>query len=388
MEAYTSFAQVYDLFMDNVPYEQWCDFIDEILKEYQIRENILLDLGCGTGKMTRIMAAKGYDMIGVDYSAEMLDIARNLDYEEQLERELAAWEEEEDGAGKARDEEGSGGTADLEDFDPEYEDSDPEHENPEAEHQKETGKAAAAAERKTEHAADEYDFSDEFDLSGEEYYQDAYEGERTPTIWLCQDMRELELYGTIGACYCACDSLNYLMSEEDVLKVFKLVNNYLFPGGIFIFDINSVYKYEKLLAENTIAENRPEGSFIWENFYDPETRVNVYDLTLFIREDLVLEEADPDFGDGNPGGLASKGNDPKTNDPEEEEEPVGVAYYKFHETHYQKCYSLRTIQALLAEAGMEFVAAYDAYTRNPVRRNSEKITIIAREKGKTTGSQP
>ena len=76
MDAYTSFAQVYDLFMDNVPYDEWCDYLEEQLHKEGIRDGLLLDIGCGTGKMTRIMAEKGYDMIGVDNSLDMLDIAR------------------------------------------------------------------------------------------------------------------------------------------------------------------------------------------------------------------------------------------------------------------------------------------------------------------------
>ena len=77
MEAYTEFAQVYDRFMDNVPYEAWCEGISKILTEHGISEGLVLDLGCGTGTMTRLLRQKGYDMIGVDASAEMLEIARN-----------------------------------------------------------------------------------------------------------------------------------------------------------------------------------------------------------------------------------------------------------------------------------------------------------------------
>ena len=66
MEAYTSFAQVYDLFMDNVPYDAWCAEVVKILREYGITGGIVAELGCGTGSLTERMAAKGYDMIGID----------------------------------------------------------------------------------------------------------------------------------------------------------------------------------------------------------------------------------------------------------------------------------------------------------------------------------
>ena len=157
-------------------------------------------------------------------------------------------------------------------------------------------------------------------------------------------MREFELYGTVKAIISICDSMNYMTTKEDLLTVFKLANNYLDPKGIFIFDMNTEYKY-KNIGDETIAENRDEGSFIWENYYYPEEMINEYDLTLFIK---------------NP----------------------SDSYDKFVENHIQRAYSLETIKELINEAGMDFVASYDAFTKNPVRSDSERIYIIAREKGK------
>ena len=161
-----------------------------------------------------------------------------------------------------------------------------------------------------------------------------------------QDMREFELYGTVRAVVSVCDSLNYIIEEEELLQVFRLVNNYLDPGGLFVFDLNTVYKYEVLLGEKTIAEDREEGSFIWENEYDSKTGLNVYELSLFLpREDGLYE--------------------------------------KYEEEHLQRAYSLETIQRLLSVAGMEFLAAYDAFTRQPPRTDSERIYVLARESGKS-----
>lgn len=274
MEAYSSFAQVYDLFMDNVPYEEWCSYIMGILEEYGIKDGLMLDLGCGTGKMTRLLAAAGYDMIGVDNSEDMLEIARAYD--------------------------------DISAEDPK---DTLEEEPPSSDDEKEEGDAGSRI------------------------------------LYLLQDMREFELFGTVRAVVSICDSMNYILEEEDLCTIFKLVNNYLDPEGIFIFDLNTIYKYQKILGETTIAENREEGSFIWDNYYDEEAMINEYDLTLFIQQD---------------GGL----------------------FRKYEETHYQRAYSLQTIKGLLEEAGMEFVVAYDAFTREPVKEDSERIYVIAREHGK------
>ena len=75
VEAYTSFAAVYDTFMDNVPYEEWGEYIHGMLCKYGVEDGIVLDLGCGTGTMTEILAGYGYDMIGVDNSEDMLELA-------------------------------------------------------------------------------------------------------------------------------------------------------------------------------------------------------------------------------------------------------------------------------------------------------------------------
>ena len=170
MEAYGEFARVYDIFMDNVDYDAWASYLTKSLKEYGVCDGLVLELGCGTGTMTELLAESGYDMIGVDNAEEML---------------------------------------------------------------------AEAMEKREESGHD--------------------------ILYLLQDMEEFELYGTVRAVISVCDSLNYITEEEDLLHVFSLVNNYLDPKGTFIFDMNTVYKYREMLGNTIIAENREEGSFIWEN---------------------------------------------------------------------------------------------------------------------------
>lgn len=248
-ESYESFAGVYDLFMDNIDYPAWCTYLTGILKEYGIEDGLIAELGCGTGSMTELLAAEGYDMIGIDNSPDMLEVAQ---------------------------------------------------------------------EKRVESGLD--------------------------ILYLMQDMREFELYGTVRAVVSVCDSMNYLLEEEDLLTVFRLVNNYLDPGGMFIFDLNTEKKYRDM-GETTIAENREEASFIWENYFDEEEKINEYDLTLFIRDE-----------DGR--------------------------YDKFEEFHEQRAYPLLRIGEIIQESGMELVTMYDAFTHEPATEDSERVYVIARERGK------
>jgi len=264
VEAYTDFADVYDIFMDNVPYQEWADFLAELIERYGVskpvrgaletsekdlletEKNLVLDLGCGTGTLTELLYRKGYDMMGVDFSQEMLNIA------------LAKQERE-----------------------------------------------------------------------------------GSDILYLCQDMRDLDLYSTVGTVVSVCDSVNYLLEDEEVLETFGLVNNYLYPGGIFIFDFNTVYKYQQVIGDATIAENREDCSFIWENYYHEKQHVNEYDLTVFARE--------------------------------------GELFRRFTETHFQRGYTLTEMTGLVERAGMRVELALDGDTHKAPRECSERIYVVARE---------
>ena len=104
-------------------------------------------------------------------------------------------------------------------------------------------------------------------------------------LYLLQDMREFELYGTVRAIVSICDSINYITEPDDLKQVFHWADNYLDPDGVFIFDFNTEYKYREILGDQTIAENRETCSFIWDNYYYEEERINEYELSLFIREE-------------------------------------------------------------------------------------------------------
>ena len=248
--AYEEFASVYDMFMEEIPYEKWLVNITQILKKEGIDDGLVLELGCGTGRFTELMASQGYDMIGVDSSMEMLE---------------------------------------------------------------------QALEKKTKSGLD--------------------------ILYLQQDMREFELYGTVKAVISVCDSVNYILTEEDLEQVFACVNNYLDPEGIFIFDLKTIHYFRDITGDCVLADSREEGSLIWENNWYEEEQINEYDLTLFIREASGL-------------------------------------YRREQELHDQRGYEVDTVRRILEQAGMEYLFTCDADTMSAVTEDSERIYVVAREKGK------
>ncbi|MDE6024801.1 MAG: class I SAM-dependent methyltransferase [Lachnospiraceae bacterium] len=249
-EAYSDFALVYDRLMDNIPYDDWFDYIHGLLTEYGIKNGIIVELGCGTGNITERLAVSGYDMIGIDTSPSMLNMARSK------------------------------------------------------------------------------------------------KSEASTSLYLCQDMREFELYGTVSAVVSVCDSINYILEPDELVHVFSLVNNYLDPKGVFIFDFNTRHYYLDVVADATIAEDREDISFIWDNYYDAKSNINELALSLFIRE------TDDDL------------------------------FRKYEELHLQKGYTLEEMITLVEQSGLELVCAYDAFTHDSATNDSERIYVIAREHGK------
>lgn len=246
MESYKDFARVYDEFMDQTPYDEWLENILAVFHRYQIPENaMVLDLGCGTGKMARRLAGKGYEITAIDNSMDMLEVAAS---------------EEDDGI-----------------------------------------------------------------------------------LYVLQDMVSLELPKQVDAVVSICDCMNYILEKEELKEVFKRVRRFLKEDGVFMFDMNSHYKYKKVLACNTFAEDREDASFIWDNFYDEEDRINEYQLSLFIQNEQGT-------------------------------------YNKYEELHLQKAYEEEEIRTLLLEAGFLNVSTYDAETMKEVKEDTQRIYFIANGK--------
>lgn len=245
---YTTFASVYDTFMDNIPYEEWGAYIKEILDANYINEGKLLDLGCGSGKLSRILAAYNYEVTAVDISEDMLMIAReNTDMK------------------------------------------------------------------------------------------------KLHITYVEEDITELEVPEGYDAVISTCDTVNYILEPKELAGLFENVYDCLNDEGIFFFDFNTVYKYETVIGDTTIAEDREEAAFIWENEYVEEEKLNIYDLTLFVKEE-------------------------------------GNTYRKFQETHYQRGYEWTEIEEMLTKTGFTILMTKDDYTKEPVTCETGRVCVTVIKK--------
>jgi len=246
MASYEKFAQIYDQALDQLPYADWLIYIERIFATYQVKPKIVLDLGCGTGTMTHLMAKAGYEMIGVDLSEDMLARARDKASEGQLD-----------------------------------------------------------------------------------------------VMYLEQDMRELDLYGTVGAVVAVGDSMNYLLEESDLLKVFEKVALFLDNEGLFIFDMNTRYKFEEVIGNRTYAESLEHHAYIWENYYDVKTSINEYTVTVFLEESEGL-------------------------------------FDRSVEHHYERTYLIEQVVALLEKANLHLEGVYHEATFDPVTPVTQRQFFVVR----------
>lgn len=240
---YNEFAEIYDRLQD-IDYNAFVDYYEAVFDRFGIKPSIVLDLACGTGNITLSMARRGYDMIGVDLSEEMLAIA----------------------ADKAQSE------------------------NPDI-------------------------------------------------LFLNQDMTEFELYGTVGAAVCALDGVNYLTLDGETERLFALIHNYLDPGGLFIFDINSEYKLRNILGENTFVYDEDGVYCVWNSSFDDEDEICCFNLDFFIEDKSGL-------------------------------------YRRAEEYQEERAYSADELTALAEAAGLKVLGVFDGLTFNPTDETSERIFFI------------
>ena len=243
MEAYGGFAQVYDMFMDNVDYHQWCSYAITLLHQYGMQDGTLVEIGCGTGTGTMLFTKAGYDMIGIDISQEMLEIAESKKETEDI-------------------------------------------------------------------------------------------------VYVLQDATELELPFPVPAMVSIGDSMNYITDYGDFMQVLKKVRQFLEPGGIFVFDLKTK-KYFSDIGETTIAEDREECSFIWENYFDEETNINEYYLSVFVRGE-----------DGR--------------------------YDKYEEEHFQRGYTLAEVKKAVETAGLKMERIYEAFSEREGSEENDRVYVVVR----------
>ncbi|MBQ7380620.1 MAG: methyltransferase domain-containing protein [Clostridia bacterium] len=244
-KGYSAIAEIYDRLNAEIDYGAWADFIEKNFERYLAEKpSLLLDLACGTGSMTVALSERGYDMIGVDGSEEMLSVA----YERSAGKNI---------------------------------------------------------------------------------------------LYLLQDMRRFELYGTVGAVTSCLDSLNYLTGDGDLKECFSTVHNYLEPDGLFLFDMNTPYKFERVYGNNSYILEDEDAYCGWQNEYDEKTRLCRFYLSVF-RED----------GEGR--------------------------YFREDEEQCERCYSMEEIRAALAETGFELLSVSAGYDFSEIGEETERWYFAAR----------
>ncbi len=242
-EGYGPLAYWYDFLTEDIDYPKRAAYFDSLNETGFADKGILLDLGCGTGKMSRAFAALGYSVIGVDCDEDMLSVARH-------------------------------------------------------------------------HSDDDI-------------------------LYLCQDMRNLDLYGTVSVAVCALDGINHLLSEEDVLTAFKKISLFLEKGGYFIFDVNTPYKHREILKDNLFVLDYDDVYLVWENRLSAGDLVEM-ELTYFVP---------------SKGGL----------------------YRRYRSLIYERAYPVEVIEKLLKRAGFQTLHIYEGDTKKPLDGHSQRAVFVAKK---------
>ncbi len=188
-EMYDALASIYDELNNDIDYESWADALTSAMVRYAKRPvKTVADIGCGTGSMTIPLAMRGYDMIGVDLSTEMLSAA----------------------------------------------------------------------------------------------YQRAYNrGEPLAIQFLQQDMRDLAFIAPVDAIVCTLDGVNHLPGTTALGECFASVAAWLADGGVFLFDLNSRYKFEHIYGDEVYTLETDNAFCVWQNAYDPKGKHCDFYITLF-----------------------------------------------------------------------------------------------------------
>lgn len=250
MNGYGIFSQFYDELTNNVDYEKRADYFRTLLMRYGVKKGAtLLDIGCGTARLSLELVKAGFDVIGIDPAPEMLCEARNNAYD----------------AG-----------ADI--------------------------------------------------------------------MLLCQSAEELDLYDTVDCALSTLDVINHLENEEAVKEAFYKAGLFMNPNGVFIFDINTVYKHREILGDNAFVFETDDVYCVWQNYLNEDDSVDI-SLDFF-------------------------------------EEDEDGTYIRTTEEFTERAYSSKNIEKWLKEADFEIIDIFDDMTFSPLREDSQRAVIAARYTGK------
>ncbi len=160
-------------------------------------------------------------------------------------------------------------------------------------------------------------------------------------LLLCQDMCKLDLYGMVDGAVCTLDSLNHLCRTEQLAEVFRRARLFVEPNGLFIFDVNTIYKHREVLGDTAFVVEQPGLLCVWRNRYVQRT----HEVSMLL--DFFTEEADG-------------------------------SYERYQDTVRERAYSERTLRALLLENGWETVAVYEDMTTDAPSDTCERMVFVAR----------
>lgn len=161
-------------------------------------------------------------------------------------------------------------------------------------------------------------------------------------LFLNQDICDFELYGTVDVFLCMLDTINYITDTDALERLFALVANYLNPGGIFIFDINTKHKFANILGNNTFAYEKENVFYTWENYYEDDM-LDFY-LNFFVGDDK------------------------------------GDMYRRFTEHHEQRYYKTEFLQKLAVINSLDTVGIYGELSEDPPREDDERIFVVLKKK--------
>ncbi len=246
-EQYSVLSKYYDILNSGVDYREFAEYLHNMIEKHKaIDTSLVLDLACGTGKITRELADMGYDMTGIDISEDMLAVAQEQE---------------------AKDKKG--------------------------------------------------------------------------ILYLCQDMRNFELYGTVDAAVCCLDSINYLTKPADVKKCFSLLHNYIAPNGLLIFDINTPYRFENEYGDRDYVMEEDGVLLCWRNYYDSDKKVCDFVLTIFVEEE-----------DGS--------------------------WTRLDEEQRERVYTMRSIKKLLLDTGFEIIDVMSDFSGTKIGEKDTKWYFVCR----------